>query len=72
MKAEDIDEKILPIKSVMREISSAKDKLITPAEFSNSAGQDYRLQKIGLLYKKYQARLENNDAMILTIWFLTP
>ena len=63
MKAEDIDEKILPIKSVMREISSAKDKLITPAEFLSSAGQDYRLQKIGLLYKKYQARLENNDAM---------
>lgn len=63
MKAENIDDKLLPHKSVLKEISSAKDKLISPEEFSNSVGGDYRLQKTALLYKKYQARLINNDAM---------
>ncbi len=63
MKAENIDDKILPHKLVLKEISSAKDKLISPEEFAASVGSDYRLQKIAMLYKKYQARLLNNDAM---------
>ena len=63
MKAEEIDESFLPIKVVLKEISSAKDRLITPEEYISSAGIDYKKQKIGLLYKKYQARLMNNDAM---------
>ncbi len=63
MKAEEIDDKILSHKLVLKEISSAKDKLISPEEFANNCGSDYRMAKIALLYKKYQARLINNDAM---------
>ena len=63
MKAEGIDDKILSHKLVLKEISSAKDKLISPEEFARDSGSDYRMGKIALLYKKYQARLINNDAM---------
>ncbi len=63
MKAEDIDDKILSHKLVLKEISSAKDKLISPEEFAKDSGSDYRMAKIAMLYKKYQARLINNDAM---------
>ncbi len=63
MKAEEIDDKILSHKLVLKEISSAKDKLISPEEFARDSGSDYRMNKIAMLYKKYQARLINNDAM---------
>lgn len=63
MKSEGIDDKILPHKLVLKEISSAKDKLISPEEYYRSEGSDYRLSKIALLYRKYQATLVNNDAM---------
>ncbi len=63
MKTEGIDDKMLPVKSVLNAISSAKDKLITPEEFEQSAGNEYRAKKIALLYKKYAVRMLNNDAM---------
>ncbi len=63
MKQDNIDDKILPVKYVLKEISSAKDKLISPEEFSSNIGSDFRMQKVASLYKKYQATLINNDAM---------
>ncbi len=63
MKADNIDDKILPVKYVLKEISSAKDKLISPEEFSSNIGSDFRMQKVASLYKKYQTTLINNDAM---------
>ena len=63
MKQENIDEKQLPVKAVLNQISSAKDKLITPDEFALNVGSDYRGGIIAKLYKKYTIRLINNDAM---------
>ena len=63
MKDNGIDEKMFPIRGVLSQISSAKDSLITPAEFSENAGSDYRLQTIAKLYTEYQKRLINADAM---------
>ncbi len=63
MKTQGIDEKMFPVKSVLSAISNAKDSLISPEEFENSAGSDYRLQKIAVLYKEYQKALKNADAM---------
>ncbi len=63
MKSEGIDDKLLPIKSVLSAISSAKDKLISANEYALSAGGDYRLSQIARLYKKYEIRMINNDAM---------
>ena len=63
MKDTGIDEKMFPIRGVLSAISSAKDSLITPAEFSETASNDYRQQTIGKLYQEYQKRLRAADAM---------
>ena len=48
------DEKMIPVKSVLAEISRAKDELITPAEFISTNQADIRLKKIGEVYEEYQ------------------
>ncbi|MBE6728324.1 MAG: ATP-dependent DNA helicase PcrA [Ruminococcaceae bacterium] len=63
MKQQNIDEKFLPHKSVLSAISSAKDELVSPAEFEISAGSDPRKQSIARLYKLYTKALKDADAM---------
>ena len=63
MKSNNIDEKLVPHKSVLSAISHAKDKLISPAEFMQSAGSDFRKQTVARLYRIYQKRLKDADAM---------
>lgn len=63
MKQNNIDDKFVPHKSVLAAISDAKDKLITPAEFTASVGNDFRLKTIAQLYTLYQKSLKKADAM---------
>lgn len=63
MKKLNIDEKTLPIRSVMNEISRAKDKLITPEMYSGEAGSDFRLSKIAKVYSEYQAQLKASNCL---------
>lgn len=63
MKSFHIDEKLLPIRSVLSEISNAKDNMMTPADFAKNAGNDSRLVSIAGIYKMYQERLIRADAM---------
>ena len=63
MRANNIDDKMFPHKSVLSYISSAKDELITPSEYRAEAGNDLRRQTIAELYKIYQKRLKEADAM---------
>ena len=63
VKQLNIDEKILPVKSVLSEISKAKDKMQTPAEMLREADHDYRKQSIAKAYEIYQKRLQTADAM---------
>ena len=64
MKELNIDEKVLPIKTVMNAVSRAKDKLITPEMFEKDcSANDYRLLQIAKVYKAYQKRLEGSNAM---------
>ena len=63
MKSKNIDEKMFPHKSVLSAISSAKDKLVSPAEYKAEAGSDFRRQTVAELYRIYQKRLKNADAM---------
>ncbi|MGN1047927.1 MAG: ATP-dependent helicase [Eubacteriales bacterium] len=63
MKKLNIDEKILPIKSAMNEISRAKDKLITPEMFASEAGSDFRLKKISDVYSEYARELKASNAL---------
>lgn len=58
-----IEDRFLPHKTILGEISRAKDSLVPPDEFLKTVGQDTRMQKIGECYKKYQNLLKNADAM---------
>ncbi len=63
VKQLNIDEKQLPVKSILSEISKAKDKMITPAEMLKNAEYDYRKVSVAKVYEIYQARLKTADAM---------
>ena len=63
MKAHNIDEKFIPHKSVLSAISSAKDKLITPEEYSSQNSFDLRQKTVAQLYSLYQKELKKADAM---------
>ena len=58
-----VDDKFLSHKTILNEISRAKDSLISPDDYLKAAGNDVRLRKIGECYKKYQQLLKNADAM---------
>ena len=59
----DIDEKRLPVKYVLSEISKAKDSLMTPDEYSDAAGYDVNKKMIGQAFAKYEEMLKKADAM---------
>ena len=63
LKELDISEKNITPKSILNEISRAKDSLIPPAEYALTVGDDFRLKIISRAYTTYQKRLENADAM---------
>ncbi len=63
LKSLNIDEKILPVKSALAEISRAKDSLRSPADYAAEAGADFRLKKLAAVYELYQRRLLEADAM---------
>ena len=63
MKQLQIDEKQLPVKSVLSEISKAKDKMLTPQQMKKDAEYDSRKLYIAKIYEIYQARLKTADAM---------
>ena len=58
-----IDEKILPIKTALKEISKAKDRLISPENFLLEVGNDYRMKLIEKVYAGYQKRLADSNAL---------
>ncbi len=57
MKQLNIDDRQLPAKSVLNQISRAKDRLLTPEEFAEEAGSDFKLKQISRVYTVYQSRL---------------
>lgn len=63
LKELDISEKNITPKSILNEISRAKDSLISPAEYALMVGDDFRLKIISRAYTTYQKRLEDADAM---------
>ena len=62
-KALGIDDKMISHKSILNEISHAKDSMIDPLEYKRLAGNDHRLKKVGEAYEMYQRRLKEADAM---------
>ncbi len=58
-----IDEKRFTPKEVLGAISRAKDQLLSPKQYLDLNGNDYRLRKIGEIYREYQRTLQQVDAM---------
>ena len=58
-----IDDKQLPAKTVLSEISKAKDKMLSPQDMLKNAEYDYRAVSIAKIYEVYQSRLKTADAM---------
>lgn len=63
LKKLNLDEKKFPIKAVMNEISRAKDSLISPKQYADKVGSDFRLKKIAEAYSLYQQMLKQTNAM---------
>ncbi len=63
MADSDVSEKQFAPRAVLSEISFAKDKMITPEEMLNDAGQDYRKKITAKLYARYQERLKSANAL---------
>ena len=59
----DVSDKQLQPKTVLNEISRAKDKLMTPEDLSEDAGLDQKLKLIAKLYKVYSEELKSSNAM---------
>ena len=58
-----IDDKFLSTKSILAEISRAKDMLLPPEEFASLSSNKYGEKQIAECYAKYQKLLKNADAM---------
>ncbi|MBO5312590.1 MAG: UvrD-helicase domain-containing protein [Clostridia bacterium] len=63
MKDLGIDEKLLPLKSVMNEIGRAKDKLMTPYDYSLEVGDDAKYKDVARAYELYQKRLMESNLL---------
>ena len=59
----EIDTKMYKERTFLNEISSAKNELISDQEFANQAMGDFRKTKTAQVYREYQARLKQNNAM---------
>lgn len=58
-----LTDKIIHHKSILSEISSAKDSLIDAEEYKSMSANDYRKDKIADCYELYQKELLKSDAM---------
>ena len=63
MKKLHIDEKTIPVKSVMSAISRAKDNLMDPDAYAAEAGVDYRLSQIARIYEAYADEMKRSNAL---------
>ncbi len=63
LKKLDINEKILPHRTVLAEISKAKDKMQSPKDLKSEDTYNSRLNMVADAYEMYQERLKTSDAM---------
>lgn len=58
-----LDDKIFTDRSVMSEISNAKNEMLEPDIYAVKAHGDFRKEKIAEVYERYQKRLKENNAI---------
>lgn len=59
----DIDTKVYKERSLLAQISHAKDEMISPDEMEMNAGGDFNQRKVAGIYREYQASLRKNNAL---------
>ncbi len=57
------NDKNFPPKQVLAEIGRAKDELMSPEQYAEMAGSDFRQRKVANLYVLYQRKLKANNAL---------
>ena len=65
LKALNIDDKTFSDRSVLSEISNAKNEMLTPKAYQAKYSGEFRKEKIGQVYVLYQKRLRENNAIDL-------
>ena len=63
MKTLQIDDKLFTDKSVLYEISNAKNDMLEPKAYSTKYAGDFRKEIIAKVYTLYQSRLKENNAV---------
>ena len=63
LKELNIDSKLFTEKSVLNEISNAKNDMMDPDEYNDNYSGDYRKKIIGKVYSLYQKKLKENNAV---------
>ena len=63
IKAIGLDDKMFTDRSVLSEISNAKNEMLEPEQYTARANGDFRKEKIALVYEMYQKRLKENNAI---------
>ncbi len=58
-----IDDKMFTDRSVLAEISNAKNEMLEPEQYTTRANGDFRKEKIATVYELYQKRLKENNAI---------
>ena len=58
-----LDDKMFSDRSVLSEISNAKNEMLEPEQYTARANGDFRKEKIALIYEMYQKRLKENNAI---------
>lgn len=58
-----INDDLLSVRSILSEISKAKDKLLLPTDYEKNVGMDFRAKNIAKVYSMYQKKLAEADAM---------
>ena len=63
LKDLNIDDKMFTDRSVLSEISNAKNQMLEPEAYTAIANGDFRKEKIATVYELYQKRLKENNAI---------
>ena len=63
IKSLNLDDKIFTDRSVLSEISNAKNELLTPEQYSLRTNGELRKEKIAKVYEIYQRKLKENNAL---------
>lgn len=63
LKELNIDDKLFSDRSVLSEISNAKNEMLTPVQYELRANGEYRKSTIAKIYALYQSKLKQNNSI---------